>query len=95
MFLDGNLQTFRKWVHEHVTYPPEMKKQRISGQVLLSFVVKPDGSLGNIKPIKSSHPDFTQAVMDAVHSAPSWTPGIQNGKFVKVRYVIPVQFNLN
>ena len=95
MFLDGDLQTFRKWVHAHVTYPPEMRKQRRSGQVLVSFVVKPDGSLGDIKPIKSSHPDFTQAVMEAVHSAPNWTPGIQNGKFVNVRYVLPINFNSN
>lgn len=95
MFLGGNLQTFRKWVHAHVTYPPEMRKQRRSGQVLVSFVVEPDGSVGDIKLLESSHPEFTQAVMEAVHSAPKWTPGIQNGKFVKIRYTLPIHFNMN
>lgn len=94
MFLGGDLQTFRKWVIEHVTYPPELKKERVSGEVLISFVVQPDGSLGDIEVHKSSHPDFKQAVLCAVRSAPKWTPGIQNGKFMRVKYTLPVVFNI-
>ncbi len=95
MFLGGDLQTFRKWIIGHTTYPPELHKQRISGQVLIAFVVEPDGSLSGIKPLESSHPDFTREVLRVMHSAPKWTPAIQNGKFVRFKYVLPVVFNLN
>jgi len=93
-FLGGDLQTFRKWVIGHVTYPPELRKQRISGEVLISFIVKRDGSIGDIEVHKSSHPDFKQAVLCAVRSSPKWTPAIQNGKFVRFKYALPVIFNI-
>ena len=94
MFLGGDLQTFRKWVLAHVTYPPEALKQRISGKTVLSFVVEPDGSIDNLELRESNHPDFTQEILRVVRSAPNWTPGMQNGKFVRVKYTLPIVFHL-
>ncbi len=93
MFLGGNLQTFRKWIIEHTNFPPEALKQRISGKIVLSFVVEKDGSVDNLELLESNHPDFTRESLRVVRSAPNWTPGIQNGEFVRVKYTLPILFH--
>ncbi|MDE7451068.1 MAG: energy transducer TonB, partial [Alistipes sp.] len=34
-------------------------------------------------------------ILRVVRSAPNWTPGMQNGKFVRVKYTLPIRFNMN
>lgn len=94
LFLGGDLQTFRKWIVEHTTYPQEALKQRVSGQAVLSFIVGVDGSIDNLELLESNHPDFTREILRIVRSSPKWTPGIQNGKFVRVKYRLPLVFNI-
>ena len=63
-----------------------------SGIIKLSFTVQPDGSLVNVKVLKSVCTECDQAAVQAVQGAARWKPAVQNGKPVpqKMRVRIPV-----
>jgi TonB family protein len=82
------------FLRENLVYPQEAKEQRMEGKVLVSFVVEKDGSLTNFEILKSAHPILDEEVLRVVKLMPNWEPGEIEGKTVKVRYQIPVNFAL-
>jgi protein TonB len=44
--------------------------------------------------VQSLHPLLDAEVLRVVNSSPKWTPGVQRGKNVKVKFTFPVNFNL-
>ena len=65
---------------------------------VLQFVVKEDGSVGDID-IKrdpgAGCGDAAKKVVNAMNNLPQkWTPGKQRGRAVKVLYTLPVKFKL-
>ena len=82
------------WLTENVHYSSEYGDICISGRVVLSFVVEPDGSLSNINVVRSVDPLLDKEAIKVVKSMPRWIPGKQNGKEVRVKYNLPVSFKL-
>jgi bla regulator protein BlaR1 len=74
-------------------YSERAKQEKIEGEVLMECVVNADGTVGNIKVVKSLHPDLDQAAMDA---AAQWLfePGTRDGKPVDVIVTIAMSFTL-
>lgn len=63
------------------------------GKVFASFVIEKDGMLNDIKIIRDSAGfGMADEVIRVLKMSPKWTPGIQNGKPVRVQYAIPVSF---
>ena len=62
---------------------------RTSGVVVLKFVVEKDGSLSNIRVIKSLSPYWDNKVIQILKNSPKWFPGSQNGKIVRCLYNFP------
>ena len=59
----------------------------------LQFIVDVDGSIVDAKVIRSAHPLLDAEALRVVSSCPEkWSPGIQNGKPVRVHYIFPVVF---
>jgi TonB family protein len=48
------------------TYPPAMQASRVEGTVVLDAVIHRDGTVGDIKVLKSSGPFFERSAIDAV-----------------------------
>ncbi len=93
-FGDGDANQFALWVNERLQYPDEAKEQQIEGRVTLQFNVEPDGSITNIKVLKSPSPLLSDAAVEVVSKSPNWTPGYINGEPVRVVYNFPVVFML-
>ncbi len=90
----GGHDELMKWLGENTKYPQEAKQAQIQGRVLVSFVVEPDGSLSNAKIIRGVHESLDQETVRLVNVMPKWVPGKQNGKLVRVKYNLPIQFKL-
>jgi hypothetical protein len=56
------------------------------------FVVEKDGTLSAIKMVGKAKEDVrkTEALTQLLQSLPRWNPGKQNGKVVRVLYVLPL-----
>lgn len=94
LFQGKDLNTFRTWVQSQIRYPAEALKRGIEGRVVLSFIVERDGSVSTIELLQSPDRILSEEARRVVSSSPKWTPGRQNGHFVRVRYMLPVDFSI-
>ena len=81
-------------IQRAVRYPPQALRNRVQGDVYVYFVVNEAGALESPEIISSpGHGELDDAVLDAVRSQrPAITPAMQDGKPVKVFYIIPLKF---
>lgn len=76
-----------------VVYPESAKRAGIQGKVFVSVVIGENGKIHSTEVMKGAHPDLDAAALNAVNKI-SFIPGEHQGKKVKVKLVIPVQFRL-
>lgn len=88
----GGFGAMTEWIGNEVEYPELCKEMGIGGIVYVQFVVNTDGSITNVKTLKSPHDDLSNEAMRVVRKMPKWKPGEQAGKAVRVRYQIPIHF---
>ena len=74
-------------------YPWELKRQKLSGQVMLKFSVDVDGSVSQIHVESSSHPQFADAAKAAVQKW-QFKPAQRNGHNVACWVRLPMPFNM-
>ena len=90
----GGVMALMEFLQKNVKYPVEAQKKGVEGRVLVSFVVEKDGSLTEIKTVKSVDPLLDEEAVRVVSAMPKWEPGKQKGKPVRVKYNVPISFKL-
>ena len=93
-FEGGDASAFTKWVNSQIVYPQAAQAAGTEGRVVLKFKVGKDGTVQNVKVIKSVDPELDAEAVRVVSSSPAWTPGQQNGEPVAVSYTFPVIYKL-
>jgi periplasmic protein TonB len=93
-FKGGDINKFREWVMKRTNYPQAAVENKIQGKVYISFVVETDGTVSNVTIVKGVHPLIDAEAIRTIQSSPKWTPGLQRGQAVRVRYIIPLSFSL-
>ena len=88
----GGEAALLKYVNTHIKYPAIAQEQEISGVVVLRFVVKEDGSVGEVIVQKSLEKHCDEEAVRVVKSLPRFIPGKQQGKAVRVWYTLPVRY---
>ena len=83
-----------KFLHDHIKYPVVAEENGIQGRVIAQFVVERDGSISDVKVIKSVDPSLDKEAVRVLKSMPKWIPGKQNGSAVRVKYTVPVTTRL-
>jgi len=83
-----------KELYKYIVYPEIARKAGIEGRVILEFVVDERGRVSNVKVLRSVGGGLDEAAIGAVQKV-KFTPGMQRGRPVKVRYTLPVTFKLS
>ena len=91
----GGSMAMMQYLSGNIKYPEEARDNNIQGRVIIQFIVEKDGSISNAKVVKSVHELLDSEALRCVSAMPAWTPGSHQGKPVRVRYTIPVNFTLN
>ena len=91
----GGMQAMMKYLATNVKYPVEAQKKGVSGRVIIQFVVMEDGTPGQGKVVRGVDPLLDEEALRVVKTMPKWSPGMADGKAVKVRFTIPVMFSLS
>ena len=94
-FQGGDLNTFRNWVQEGLRYPQGALDAGIQGRVVITFVVGKEGSITDIKILQSPDTRLSDEVIRRLRESPKWTPARDQGKLVRIKYVIPIDFRLS
>lgn len=75
-------------------YPFEMKRNGITGEVTVDFIVDSNGNVQNAYALKSSQREFEQAAVQAV-SKWKFKAGRKGGAAVNTHMQVPIVFSLN
>ncbi|HVS92274.1 MAG TPA: TonB family protein [Mucilaginibacter sp.] len=90
----GGQDAFIKYLSKNIHYPAVARENGVQGKVFLSFVCEKDGSLTDIKVVRGIGSGCDDEAVRVLKNSPKWTPGVQNGKHVRVAYTIPITFAL-
>ncbi|WP_257666261.1 M56 family metallopeptidase [Parapedobacter tibetensis] len=90
----GGMRAFMEYISKNYDYPQEAIEAEVNGQVQVSFVVERDGSLTDIKVVRDLGHGTGEAAIRVLQSSSKWSPGIQNGRSVRVAYTLPIRLNL-
>ena len=94
-YKNGGLPGLYRFLSKTIHYPYDAKQNNIQGKVLVTFVVEKDGTVSNVKALRSPGKSLADEAVRAVTLSPHWIPGMQNNKAVRVQYTIPINFNLS
>jgi protein TonB len=95
-FVDiGNLTTPPRPLQQTPpVYPPEAKSAKLEGEVVVQFLVTPEGLTRNMEVLRSTNSIFNSAALSAVKRW-RFTPGEKDGKIVTTRARITIPFTIS
>lgn len=88
----GNIKAPTKIRHVNPVYPPEAQDARVSGVVILETRIEPDGTVGDVRVLRSI-PLLDHAAEEAVRQW-QFTPTWLNGQAMPVIMTVTVNFTL-
>jgi TonB family protein len=91
----GGKDAMAAWINSNLKYPADAVKNKITGKVLVNFLVTTKGKIEDVVVIKSLSPVLDAEAKRVISSMPDWKPGMQAGKNVPVQMQVPVEFKLN
>ena len=91
----GGMKECMKFMAEQIKYPAEAVQKKVQGRVIVQFVVRKDGTLGNITVLRSVDPLLDAEAIRVIGQMPKWKPGMAGGEAVNVKFTLPVSFRLN
>ena len=90
----GGPSALMQYLNSNIKYPVVAEENGVQGRVVCTFVVEKDGSITDVRVVKSVDPSLDKEAARVVKGMPKWIPGKQNGSAVRVKYTVPVTFRL-
>ncbi|MCA6362846.1 MAG: energy transducer TonB [Bacteroidetes bacterium] len=81
-----------KFLTDNTRYPEQAKKNNITGFVVVSFLVKTDGTLTDFRILKSLGYGCDEEALRVAKLMPPWNPGRKDGKTVAMEMNVTVKF---
>lgn len=82
------LDHFYKYIAKKFRIP--IGQENVSGKIILEFVIDKDGSIVNIKVLKSINQEFDNEAIRLISQYPDWGVGELRGIRVRTSYAIPI-----
>ena len=91
----GGMSELMKYIARNIKYPADAVREKKQGRVIVQFTVGTDGYTSDFKVMHSVSPSLDAEAIRVLANMPKWTPGMQRGKTVHVKYTVPVTFRLD
>ena len=91
----GGSDAMIKFLVSNIKYPEEAKKNKVTGTVFVSFIVRADGSVTDVKVLRGIGSGCDEEAVRVIKLMPNWEPGVEKGKAVDVMFNLPIKFNLD
>ena len=88
----GGDKALLDYIKDNIRYPKDVQVDKDVVRVVLWFVIKKDGQIGDIKVMRSHGPEFDNEAIRVVKTLPRFSPGRMKGKPVNSYYTLPVSF---
>lgn len=90
----GGEKTLLNYLSESIRYPFSAMREGIQGRVIIQFVVESNGEIKEIRVVRGVSPELNAEALRVIRQMPLWIPGTQDGKPVRINYVLPVNFRM-
>lgn len=90
----GGLRALIRFLDEHCLYSQRAIKEKIEGDVEVSFIIDTEGRVTDPEVTRKLHPILDAAALKAVREMPQWKPGTMNGRPTCTRISVPFHFQL-
>lgn len=90
----GGEMAMMRFIQMNIQYPTEDRDIGIQGRVIVSFVVNKEGKLEDIQIKRGVSKNINAEALRIVQMLPDFIPGTQQGKPVKVKFILPIMFKL-
>lgn len=92
----GGFDSLYSYFKSKLKYPEWERKEKIEGNVFVTFVVDSDGKIKDPKILKSvaGSKNFDNEVLRLIKEMPTWKPGQERGQSVAVQFTLPIRFRL-
>ena len=91
----GGTKKLTEYLRNNLKYPEAAIDLAVEGTVLVSFIVRKDGSIDDVQAVRSVDPLLDKEAIRVVKSMPKWIPAQLNGKDVSSLFRLPISFKLN
>ncbi len=91
----GGIDKMIQFLSMNIKYPEDAKAKGIEGTVFVTFIVKDDGTVSNVKILRGIDKSCDMEAIRVVKMMPKWIPGEQKGEKVNVAYSLPVKYKLD
>jgi len=81
-----------KFFTDNIKYPDEAVKNGVSGTVFITFIVRSDGAITDIKILRGIGSGCDEEAIRVVKMMPKWIPGEHRGTKVDVQFNLPIKF---
>lgn len=91
----GGVTKYSEWLSSSIKYPKAAQAAGAEGRAIVRFVVNKNGSISDVKIIKSTgNDDLDNEAIRVISASPKWKPGKINGKTVRSMMNQPIMFRL-
>lgn len=80
----------KKYFMDNYKMPTILIDKGYIGSVYVEFTIEKDSSISNVKMIRGIDEPLDKSVIETIKTMPKWIPGINEGKTVRTRIVLPV-----
>jgi len=91
---NGGSEAMTSFLQKNLRYPSNASRAGIQGKVFVQFTVGSDGRIENVKAIKGIGFGCDEEAERVIKLMPAWKPGKQSGVPVKVRFTMPIVFQM-
>jgi TonB family protein len=88
----GGMPALKKFLVDSIRYPAMAREDNIQGIVLITFLIKEDGSISDVKSKKDIGGGCEKEAIRVVKTMPKWKPYLRNGSPSAMVYELPVKF---
>lgn len=90
----GGIGELMKWLDEHVIYTPAAIREKVQGDIEITFIIDKNGMVKEAKVTKSLNASLDRIALAAIKQMPKWKPGRSGGKAIIAQITLPIHFQL-
>ena len=90
----GGESAMKSYLNSNVKYPDVAQENGVQGRVIVESIIEKDGSMSDVKVIRSVDPSLDREALRVVKAMPKWTPAKLKGIPVRTKCTTPVVFRV-
>jgi hypothetical protein len=83
----------KRYFIDNYKMPDILIAEGYAGNISVEFVIEKDSSISNVKLIRGIHEPLDKSVIEIIKKMPKWGPGINKGKVVRTRFILPISIH--